>query len=217
MRPNDVESSQDFSKYYTSGWVCIREPGVSDIIPFRSDANDATTVVGHKLEYSKEQGRYIERSVRMSYNEFMQKAELGRPDVGMTQHGKNLKYLMARSRRDHHRGLRTNAVDSVFFNGWDSRNYNQRVPVNDWVWNVFNPKYWDADTAYKDILGGSAVGLPLSMRMGIVAIKGESNPRLVYKQDSVGWYDGRIAHILSQFRDYTELFQSELRKEVRLV
>lgn len=223
QRSCDVESLQDFSRYYNGGWVGFynKDGTVGPASVGRDGANHVNLRV---LGVVGENRYQAIADHDLSFKELKESIDFGRPEIGMMEDGPTIVYLSYHTPRQAHKGFRTRELAVDEFNNNDLRD--MHIPErparggerHDWVWKAFNPSYTPFAAAFDQLQQGKRVGVPVSTRIGLYLYPDSVCPVVAYKRWTVGYApDPKSLRIYRKFMDYSEDLTAQTGAEVQLI
>lgn len=219
-RTCDVESTADFHRYYTSGWLGMDLPGAASVTPVLIAAAQADVVAVKQLSKSAE-GFQLSKYSNYSWDDFKKMAQFGRPDIGMIRVGPSVCFTSFSTPRNAHKGFRPGEVRQYDFNSWQIRD---KVPLGrgrdnyDTVWQAFNPNYPSIHDAWRQLEAGEAAGLPLNRTFALYTLPDCPYPLLAYKRWTIGHMPyPHLVRLNRSFEEYRADIARKLNIEVQLV
>lgn len=222
-RECDVESLQDFSRYYSSGWVGYHTKN-GTIKPAHVGRDRGDGVLARTLAPLGDDYTY-EDMFELSFRDLKNKIDFGRPEVGMMEDGPTVIYMSYSTPRQAHKGFRTRELILSEFNSADLRPYyapnrpaRTGVERHDWVWSAFNPTSYSFANGYALLQDGKRVGVPISRLVGLYTLTDSEVPLVAYKRWNVGYApDPKTIRIHKKYLDYSEDLAAQTGAEVQLI
>jgi hypothetical protein len=232
-RPIDVETSADFVRYYSGGWIgwvqdshqehAALPPSDAYIVPLLySTAKGGGLYFQHITKdaeglYALNDGTFV-----VTWEELLQRATFGCPPIGMVRNGEEVLYGSSLAERQWRRGLHLDRVSFHGFNRWHLR---ERLGANleigrnslNIVWEIFNPEYRSFPKAFSKLQRGEVVGTALSRCWGMYTVPNSPVPLIAYKKWSLGFVPSPIEVVLGeQFIDYREELEQRFGVRIRI-
>lgn len=206
-RECDMETVEDFLRYYTRGYIGIPSAN-GEVLPFTPGVQDGRSVIGNTVTKVGEKIGLEQKSFEWKF--LKEIAEFGRPLIGAIESGPTLIYGSYGTERNTARGLRLSKARFADFNSWHLRNVPScKVFLTysetrlDLIWNAFNKKYFSASAAFGELERGARAGCPLSINYGAFTLPDSQYPLLSYKKWTLGYLDSPFSVRLNrQFSDY---------------
>jgi hypothetical protein len=205
-RACDVETIQDFSRYYGNSWVGWHPTDAAHIQPMYvgSMRNNNTEVTVRALS-KLSTGFEVEGYTYINWQDLKDHIDFGLPPIGMYREGPTFVYAAYSSPRSPRKGYRPRDLHLCEFNSWAIRKNYARGSRDsyDWVWHTFNPEYPPLAKAIETLNSGESVGVPISRTLGVYTLPNYRYPMLAYKRWNVGYVvDYATIMISRQFGDY---------------
>jgi hypothetical protein len=242
QRPIDVESSSDFVRYYSGGWIgwIDESPAVgaplprdAPIIPllystakggglyFQHITRDGESALASQERsgeglYALNDGVFV-----LSWDELLKHATFGCPPIGMIRNGEEVIYGSTLAERQWRRGLHLDRVSFHAFNRWHLRERLGpfvevgRTSLNV-VWQIFNPEYQSFLQAFTNLQQGEVVGTALSRCWGMYTVPNSPCPMIAYKKWSLGFVPSPNEIVLAeQYLDYRSELEERFGVRIR--
>lgn len=225
QKPCDVETLQDFAKYYGQGMnrqvFGIYDEKHKTTVPAHYISGGETrpmTIVPMRKQEDKTFALQWDEThpMSVSWEECKKLADFGIPKVGMVQVGSEIAYGSMAGDRNSARGLDLNRIAWTDFNHWYLRkNYGPTVPTHHFfmeiLWQVYTREYPSVGTAWNDVMMGKAIGVAVHPNFGLYTLPDCAAPILAYKKWSVGHLPSPHYVILHpKFVDYTTYVNNSL-------
>jgi len=216
--PCDVETAEDFRRYYASAYVGLRL-GTSHINPAKPTGGTDGKISFKVLEKSPT-GGYIWTDKVLQWKDLIEVCSFGIPKLGMCQIGGELAYGSMRGERNSNRGFTTERVFFTEFAHWYLRHkYGAGLPVisfnQDIIWQAYNPRYESVAGAWGRLQSGESVGVPLHENFGLYTKPDYKYPFLAYKKWTIGFAPNAYALVVGRgYFDYMEYVDRTLHTNV---
>lgn len=207
-RECDVETLNDFSRYYTSSWVGWHDKDKDYVTPISVSYPINEESIGFR-PLSRE--LTVGPAFGLTLAQMKEQIDFGVPDIGMIPEGPTIKYHSYTTPRAPSKGFRPRNLRNYEFNSWDIRKKYQ-LDGNEYarVFFAFNPSYSTLSEAEVKLVEGSAVGVALSRTLGVY-----SSPKYVYSL--LAYKRWTVGHILSpyliQLKEEFSAYEEDISKQ----
>ena len=181
----DVESPEDFTRYYRHSYIGLREQPGSIAQVFKVYNADAAPVKVPKINLlTLDTGT----PVHYTWDYVDQYGILGLPPLGMINGEYTCGWWAYRTSRDTSRGYRPEKAHGIIFNGhlfkMQPAQVSSRIPF---INSVFNPKYYELNEALALLDEGERAGCALSKELALYINPSCLYSCLAYKGHQIGY------------------------------
>lgn len=211
-RPCDVESLEDFNRYYQHCYLGLPEENRITPCKYRGiDSGGRENIVLHAIV--KEGKLYKDDALRIVPWEWAKlNLSFGRPLLGNINIPLNYVFLSIRGERSPTKGYssRSGNISSLVHNEWYTKekcSFSISSPQS--VYEVFNPTYTAPHSAWLQLSAGMRAGCALSRNIGMYTTPDSLFPLVSYKMNTVGYaeMDG-VVTLYKEFNAYKKAFES---------
>lgn len=224
-RDCDVENLEDFSRYYSNGWVGWNNSDSPTISPALVGPQGRRNTINIRFLSKTNTGLEIGPYQEFDFNKLKAHIDFGRPDIGMMPDGPTIVYLSYATPRQAHKGYRTREVYVEESNSFDLKKYYapNRPHRNggeryDWIWSAFNPEYKTFKRVLSDLQEGVNVGGTFGRNLAAYTLSDAQNPLLMYKRWTVGHIvSSELIRINRKYLGYIEDIRDKTKVEVQVI
>lgn len=220
-RQCDVETVQDFARYYASSYVGWHGRLKEAVSPAYISNLSGDRVLMRFL--SKDDSRInMSEAEEVTFKDIKEHVDFGRPTLGLTKDGPTIIFLSQSTPREGRKGLRVRESKIHEFNSFEIQSYYLRPATYsdrlDWVWSGFNPIYTPFQEALKQLESGSTLGVPLTKDLGLYTLPKSPYPLVSYKRWTVGYVrSSALIYLYSFYADYEQYIRNRTEVEVQIV
>lgn len=192
----DVETMDDFLRYYAAGWIGIPEKG--KLLPARPSRLARADVNGREHRENivtmnvidMVGDLYLSSARYFNYEELLNKAWFCRPWLGNIEYGPLLVYVSTNGVRQSAKGHQPTYLKHKAFSLWESRvrqTINNPMVTEEAIYKVFNPVYRTPEEVLNLAKQGTRIGWAMTPNIGAYLHPESEHMLVTYKRNPVGY------------------------------